>query len=179
MSATARLFRRFTDRTDEIDWEEVYTDQLPRVYNYFRYRFGDNMLAEDLTSTTFEKVWRHRLRYRRDLGAFSTWLFTVAKNVARDHLRKKSPAAYIEQLPAQHEGESPEDIVTRREEQDRLNYMLDRLPQRERELVALKYGAGLTNREIARQTGLSETNVGTILQRVVGRLRAEWERKNE
>jgi hypothetical protein len=43
MSATARLFRRFIDRTDEINWEEVYTDQLPRVYNYFRYRFGDDM----------------------------------------------------------------------------------------------------------------------------------------
>lgn len=179
MSATARLFRRFLDRTDEINWEEVYTDQLPRVYNYFRYRFGDDMLAEDLTATTFEKVWRYRLRYRKDLGAFSTWLFTVAKNVARDYLRKKFPAVYLEELPAQREAESPEDIVNRIGELNRLNYLLKQLPQRERELVALKYGAGLTNREIARQTGLSETNVGTILHRVVGRLREEWERKNE
>jgi RNA polymerase sigma-70 factor (ECF subfamily) len=53
--------------------------------------------------------------------------------------------------------------------------MLKELAIRERELIALKYGGGLTNREIARATGLSESNVGTILHRVVGRLRARWE----
>ena len=49
-----------------------------------------------------------------------------------------------------------------------------RLADRERELVALKYGAGLTNRDIARLTGLSETNVSTILSRVTHHLRAQW-----
>jgi len=53
--------------------------------------------------------------------------------------------------------------------------MLTQLPVRERELIALKYGGGLTNRVIAKTTGLSESNVGTILHRVVGRLRLQWE----
>ena len=55
----------------------------------------------------------------------------------------------------------------------RLSALLTHLEARERELVALKYGAGLTNRAIAELTGLSESNVGTILHRVVTRLRAE------
>ncbi len=56
---------------------------------------------------------------------------------------------------------------------------LNKFPDRERELVALKYGAELTNREIARMTGLSESNVGTILNRVVAKLRNEWEKNHE
>ena len=52
--------------------------------------------------------------------------------------------------------------------------LLAALPDRERELVALKYGAGLTNRAIARLTGLTESNVGTILHRAIVALRADW-----
>ena len=48
------------------------------------------------------------------------------------------------------------------------------LPEREREVIALRYGSGLTNRAIARLTGLSESNVGTILHRTVARLREAW-----
>ncbi len=72
-----------------------------------------------------------------------------------------------------------EEVVAEREDRARLAVLLARLPDRERELVALKYGAGLTNREIARLSGLSETNVGTILHRTVQRLREEWEEQDE
>jgi RNA polymerase sigma-70 factor (ECF subfamily) len=49
------------------------------------------------------------------------------------------------------------------------------LPERERELISLKYGADLNNREIAAITGLTESNVGTLLSRVLQRLREQWE----
>lgn len=52
---------------EEIDWEATYRENLPRVYNFFRYRLGDRALAEDLTAATFEKAWRGRSRFRRDL----------------------------------------------------------------------------------------------------------------
>ncbi len=72
----------------EADFERLYRVELPRIYNYFRYRVGDGQLAEDLTSETFEKAWRNRDRYRRDRAAFSTWLFTIARRVGQDHYRK-------------------------------------------------------------------------------------------
>jgi RNA polymerase sigma-70 factor (ECF subfamily) len=56
----------------------------------------------------------------------------------------------------------------------RLTALLATLPDRDRELLSLKYGAGLTNRAIARITGLSESNVGTIVHRAVQALRAAW-----
>ena len=158
----------------EADWDALYAEELPRVYNFFRYRVGDRAEVEDLTSITFVKAWRARHRFRRDLGAFSTWLFAIARNVATDHYRGARNHAPLEEAAHVTAGPTPEDEAEARSNFERLSALLERLPARERELVALKYGAGLTNRAIARATGLSESNVGTILHRTVETLRAEW-----
>ena len=160
----------------EIDFEEIYRVELPRVYNYFRYWVGNDQVAEDLTSETFEKAWRNRWRYRSDLAAFSTWLFTIARRVAQDHHRKKRDELPLEDITELLSNESLEDLIEQQADFAHLSVLLARLADRERELVALKYGAGLTNRAIARLSGLSESNVGVILHRAVQTLRSEWER---
>ncbi|HET9951327.1 MAG TPA: sigma-70 family RNA polymerase sigma factor [Candidatus Eisenbacteria bacterium] len=165
----------WTRQADEIDWDAAFAEALPRVYNFFRYRVGDGALAEDLTSLTFEKAWRGRDRYRRDRAAFGTWLFAVARNVAVDHFRSRRPTVPLEEAEDLPGGPTPEDLAVKRSDHERLGRLLARRPERERELLALKYGAECTNREIARTTGLSESNVGTILHRAVEALRADWE----
>ena len=164
---------------EEIDWEATYREYLPRVYNFFRYRLGDRAIAEDLTAATFEKAWRGRSRFRRDLSAFSTWLFTIARNVAIDHFHKREHEIPLEIVPEQADSISVEETVQRNHDFARLSSVLAQLPIRERELVAFKYGGGLTNREIARLTRLSESNVGVILYRVVEKLRVEMEDHHE
>jgi RNA polymerase sigma-70 factor (ECF subfamily) len=159
---------------DEADWDALYAEQLPRVYNFFRYRVGDGPEAEDLTSVTFEKAWRARHRYRRDLAAFSTWLLTIARNVAIDHYRRARVQVPLEEAEGVSAGASPEDLAVRRSDCERLSRLLGGLPAQKRELLALKYGAGMTNRAIARLTGLSESNVGTLLHRTIQELRADW-----
>jgi RNA polymerase sigma-70 factor (ECF subfamily) len=159
----------------EVDWEAVYAAELPRVYNFFRYRVGDGPVAEDLTSVTFEKAWRARHRYRRDLAAFGTWLLVIARRVAVDHWRSNRQHAPLEAAEEIAAGPTPEEIAERRSDLERLDGLLGTLPDRERELIALKYGGRMTNRAIAGLTGLTETNVGTILHRVVRDLRARWE----
>src|SRR6516164_6150373 len=69
----------------ELDWDTLYADLAPRVYNYFRYRLGTGADVEELTSRTFERAWRSRARYRHDLAGFSTWLFKIAQNVGIDY----------------------------------------------------------------------------------------------
>ncbi len=159
---------------DEVDWNEVYRHELPRVFNFLRYRIADRALAEDLTSKTFEKAWRGRASYRRDQVAFSTWLFTIARNVASDHFRRRRNEVPLDAAAEQLQAMGPEDGALRRSDQRRLAVLLAGLPERERELIALKIGAQATNRAIARITGLSESNVGTILHRIVQDLRARW-----
>ena len=158
----------------EIDWNSVYREELPRVYNFFRYRFGHTATAEDLTSLTFEKAWRARLRYRQGRAAVSTWLLAIARNVAVDHLRRARREVPIDDLQLASP-DTPETTVLRRDRLSKLATLLAALPERQRELLALKYGAGTTNRAIAKLTGLSESNVGTILNRTVEALRASWE----
>jgi RNA polymerase sigma-70 factor (ECF subfamily) len=160
---------------DEVDWDAVYAEQLPRVLNFFRYRCGNLADAEDLTSITFEKAWRGRDRYRRDKGAFSTWLFTIARHAAVDHHRARTPAVALDEAVAVAAGgATPEDESALRSDAARLTALLPTLTDRDRELIALKYGAEMTNRDIARATGLSESNVGTILYRAVQALRERW-----
>lgn len=158
----------------EPDWDAVYADQLPRVYNFFRYRFGVTADAEDLTARTFEKAWRARHRYRRDVAAFSTWLLSIARNVATDHVRARRPLVALEEAATMAATGTPEDDAVRHSNGERLAVLLQSLPERERELLAMKYGAGMTNRAIATATGLTESNVGTIVHRAVGTLRERW-----
>lgn len=174
MSVWSRTLQR-AEIAAEVDWDGVYAEQLPRVYNFFRYRVGNSAIAEDLTAATFEKAWSGRARYRQDLGAFSTWLFTIAHHVAVDYFRQRRDDAPLDDILAYDDGSSPHDTVQQRSDVARLRVLLAGLSERERELVALKYGAELTNREIARLTGLSESNVGTLLHRITLRLRAAWE----
>ena len=171
----SRFFDKLLSPAREVDWEAVYREELPRVYNFFLYRTGDERQAEDLTAETFEKAWRNRGRYRHDLAAFSTWLFTIARHAAIDAARRSRPEIPLETVREAAADETVEGSLQQRLDFERLSILLARLPDRERELVALKYGAGLTNRAIARLSGLSESNVGTILHRVTQGLRLAWE----
>jgi RNA polymerase sigma-70 factor, ECF subfamily len=160
--------------TNDLDWDAIYADQAHRVYNYFRFRMGTEADVAELTSRTFERAWRSRARYRRDLAGFATWLFTIAKNVGVDYLHDRRSHLPIETaLTVAAEG-TPEKDAERRSDLSRLALLTQHLSDRERELIALKYGAELTNRLIARLTGLSESNVGSILHRVVRSLREKW-----
>jgi RNA polymerase sigma-70 factor, ECF subfamily len=159
---------------EAVDWDAVYREEMPRVFSYFRYRGFERAMAEDLTSATFEKAWRARDRYRRDRAAVSTWLLAIARNAAIDHLRRSRPAVPLDEASLRDE-ETPETAALREAQSRRLQVLLAALPERERELLALKYGAGATNRAIATITGLGESNVGTILHRTVGALRARWD----
>ena len=113
------------------------------------------------------------------MGAFSTWLFTIARNAATDHFRRNGRDVLLEAVRELQDPTSLEEIAQREHDFAKLNTLLSQLPARERELIALKYGAELNNREIAQLTHLSESNVGTILHRVVEKLRVEMEVDHE
>ena len=178
MAIVETLFGRLwaTSATDAVDWEAVYAEQLPRVYNFFRYRLGD-AAAEDLTATTFLKAWTARGRYRADRAGTSTWLMAIARNVAVDHWRSRRNVVPLEEAEGMPAADDPAAAAEHGSDVQRLEVLLSGLPERERELVALKYGAEMTNRAIAELTGLSESNVGTLLHRTVVRLRGEWDRE--
>ncbi|HJY41299.1 MAG TPA: sigma-70 family RNA polymerase sigma factor [Steroidobacteraceae bacterium] len=160
--------------TGEVDWDALYADHLPRIYNYFRFRLAAQADVEDLTARTFEKAWSARDRYRRDLAGFATWLYRIAHNLCIDHLRSRREHAPLDAASVIAAERTPEIDAERRSDLTRLAALTASLSDRERELIALKYGAGLSNRAIAPLVNLSESNVGTILHRTVQALRSQW-----
>lgn len=154
----------------------IYDHYFPRVYNYVRYRVGDAEMADDLTAQVFERALVSIGRYRPERGPFAAWLFAIARNAVSDCLRAQRRRRWLslEVLRDRASTEpQPEEVAIRDETRAELLAAVARLSDRERDLIALKFAAGLTNRRIAKLTGLSESNVGVILYRAMRRLRAE------
>jgi RNA polymerase sigma factor (sigma-70 family) len=169
------------DPSDARVFAAIYEQHMPGVYRYVRYRVGNVHLAEDLTSTIFEKALTNFRRYRSDRAAILTWLMTIARNTIIDHFRRQGRRQEMTlddagEVPSTND--SPEQEAIKKEELRRLHFCLDRLSSQEQEIVSCKFGAEMKNRQVARTLQLSESNVGTILFRAVLKLRdcfREWE----
>jgi RNA polymerase sigma-70 factor (ECF subfamily) len=161
---------------DSDTFTDLYESYTYAVFNYCLFRVNDRAAAEDLTADTFERAWRARHRYQADRAAFSTWLFTIARRVVTDWQRRRARRSWFRLWEQQPDGEpSLESQLEESEEQQRLRQLVLKLGQPEQELIALKFGAGMTNREIAPVVGKSETAVGTAIYRIMQKLRAQWE----
>jgi len=153
---------------------ELYDEYLDRVFRYIQYRVNNIQLAEDLTSTVFEKALVNFGKYSQEKASFSTWIFSIARNVVIDHYRvnRKRQAVSLEEVTAKSsDAVSPEEELERKDERERLHMCLAELSQEEREIIRLKFGAELNNRQIGKMLGLSESNVGTRLYRAIRKMR--------
>jgi RNA polymerase sigma-70 factor (ECF subfamily) len=150
----------------------LYQRTYPGVLGFLRLLVGSPDVAEDLTAQTFEKALRHFDEVRAPESA-SAWLFRIARNVAADYSRRAKPTVSLERLlPEEHpQAEAVEEEAIAREERRTLLTHLSRLPEREREVIGLKFVARLSNREIARVLQMPEGTVGSTLYRALRRLR--------
>jgi RNA polymerase sigma-70 factor (ECF subfamily) len=168
-------FRVQEPTLDKTAFEELYSEYLPRVFNYVSYRVGDQKAAEDITAEVFERALKHLHTYRADRGAFSTWLFKIARNLISNHLRtqrRRPEALSLETYPAiAVSSPSAEQATIEAERLRQVQASLKRLPEREQEIVALKFGFGLGNGEIARLMHLNPNHVGVLLHRALHMLR--------
>lgn len=150
---------------------QIYQQYYGKIYKYTLYRVGDHCIAEDLVSEVFEKVVGKYYTYNPEKSKLSTWLFTIVNNVIINYYKKNTHHAEPLELGELASSYSLEDLVLEREQKDQLLKAILGLPEQQRNIIALKFGAGLTNREISQMTDLTESNVGTILYRALKQLR--------
>ena len=168
-SSTAELFGR------------LYEQYLPRIFQYVSYRVGDRTTAEDLTSDIFNKALTSFAKYDSGKAAFSTWIFSIAHNTLIDYYRGRSRKQKLQEEAEPNllaSSISPEEELAHTEEIRKLRECFSLLKSKEQELISLKFSGEMTNREISQVTGLSESNVGTILCRALRKLRdsfLEWQ----
>jgi RNA polymerase sigma-70 factor (ECF subfamily) len=160
----------------EDDFIHLYQSHLDRVFNYVRYRLG-SAEAEDVTADIFVHAWARRREYDPHRGTPGAWLWAIARNMVTDRLRRHRPR-YVElsaDLAGRH---NPPVEVEEEEEWRQVRGALVQLPAVDQEVIALRFGAGHTNRTIAELTGLSEANVAQRLRRALRKMRTHLQRDN-
>ena len=173
MSAT-----KITESTRET-FEALYDEYMPKVFKYIQYKVSNMQLTEDLTSVVFEKALTNFGRYSKDKAAFSTWVFSIARNTVIDHYRSRGrqQTVSLENVVIDIESKDPlpDEQLDKKEEIRKLHLCLSKLSAQEKELISLKFSSELNNRQIAKMLGLSESNVGTRLYRAVRKLRDSFQ----
>jgi len=154
--------------TDTPSFDALYREHAADVFAYAMSILRERTAAEDVTMAAFERAYRRRRAFDRRRGSERAWLFTIARNAALDELRQRKRTSPLFGEPA--------DVAVAGNEEDPLQRAavraaLAKLDPRDRELVAMKFLAGMSNAEIADVLGTSATNAGTRLHRVVVKLR--------
>jgi RNA polymerase sigma-70 factor (ECF subfamily) len=156
-------------RADPESFAELYRRTFPRVYAYVASLLRDRSAAEEVTAQAFERAYRRRSSYRPGRGPVDAWLFGIARNAALDELRRRGRSArFEEEVPV---AEAADDLGEGLLRRATVRAALASLEPRERDLIALKFAGGLSNAEIARVLGMSESNAGTRLHRTIEKLR--------
>jgi RNA polymerase sigma factor (sigma-70 family) len=152
-------------------FESLYRASRHDVYAYVMTLLRDPVAAEDVTALAFERAYRRRRTFDRRRGEERAWLFGIARNAALDELRRRRRVATLlsdpEDTAEASDADGPE-VALRR---TAVQAAVAQLSGREREIVALKLHAGLSNAELARVLGVTESNAGTVLYRTMEKLR--------
>ena len=146
-------------------FQQLFRHYVPRVKSYMMRRGADPQLAEELAQETMLMVWRKAALYSVEKGSPSTWIFTIARNLRIDRLRREFA---WQELPEGHaeiaSGDTPPDeAVSEAERKVRVLAALEGLPADQHEVVSLSYVEGLSHSEIAVRLGVP---LGTVKSRM-------------
>jgi RNA polymerase sigma-70 factor, ECF subfamily len=154
-----------------LDFDALYRASRDDVYAYVATLLRDRGAAEDVTAAAFERAYRKQRLFKPGRGSERAWLFGIARNAALDELRRRKRTAALTAEPADLLAALPEDDAELALRRAAVRTALAALEPRDRELVALKFHAGLSNAEIAGVLGVSVSNAGTQLHRAMTKLR--------
>jgi len=163
--AMSDLLQRVAQSRDVEAFRELFEFYGPRVKSYMMRQGADATTAEDLAQDTLLTVWRKAHLYSGEKGSATTWIFTIARNLRIDRLRRE---VSWQPLPENQDEEAsdapdPEQEVTERERRDKVRAVLATLPPDQSEVVVLSYVEGLSHTEIASRLDLP---LGTVKSRM-------------
>ncbi len=151
---------------DDDAFEQLYAAEASALFSFLAYRTGDRSLAEDLLADAFERALRGRYNARK--GSAKTWLYAIALNVLRDHMRRAAAESRAYERVVDGAARDPfADVEVR----DELMRGLTQLSAEEREAISLRFGAGLTVPEMATVLGEPLTTVEGRVYRALRKLR--------
>lgn len=155
---------------------EFYLRHRDAVFRYLRARCRNEDVALDLTASCFEKALPALPRYEPRGAGVRVWLLRIARNAAVDHDRRRRPLVSFWRMDTDQRSHEPgpEDIAVSRDEAARLRRRLLDLPEIQRDALAMRYGAGLTAREVAAVIGKQEEATQKLISRALARLKEAY-----
>jgi RNA polymerase sigma-70 factor (ECF subfamily) len=160
---------------DPGDFAAIYEEYFELIYSYVFYRLQNSESADDITAQVFEEALKNWGRYQPERASLATWLFAIARNTVNKHFRSQKIRQWISLetiAPATADNAPPiEEVIIKNEKLAKLMRLVSGLNERQRDVLGLKFGARLSNRQIAELTGLSPSNVGVTLYRTLNNLR--------
>ncbi len=159
------LARIAFDRSDEA-FRKLFDDFGPRIKSYMMRQGADAGTAEELAQETLLTVWSKAALYSSEKGSAASWIFTIARNLRIDRIRRRTP---WQELGEEHasaipsDEEAPDEAVSLRQRQVRVQSVLRTLPPDQLEVVTLAFIDGLSHSEIADRLGLP---LGTVKSRI-------------
>lgn len=162
---TDLLSRIATDRSDEA-FRSLFEEYGPRVKNYMLRQGADPAQAEDLAQETLITVWRKASLYSPEKGSAAAWIYTIARNLRTDHIRRRRVWHELTEEQAQaipSEDTPADEAVDARIRQARVQAVLTDLPPDQLEVVSLAFMEGLPHGEIAERLSLP---LGTVKSRI-------------
>ena len=156
---------------DRAMFEKFY----PKIYNYIYYRVLHRETTEDLTGEVFYKALAFGPSFDERKASYKTWLFTIAHNVVANHYRDRKNNFSLDSSEDLAADSDVEDTAEQKEDFRRLHELLATLPEREREVIALRYWGELSYKEIAARTGLNVNSIGPIISRSIVSLKKLWQ----
>jgi RNA polymerase sigma-70 factor (ECF subfamily) len=171
------LSRIASDRSDEA-FRALFEEFGPRVRNFMLRQGVDPELADDLAQETLITVWRKAGLYSADKGSTSTWIYTIARNLRTDHIRRQR---VWQELTEQHAASLPsndtpaDDVVAEQQRQARVQAVLKSLPPEQVDVVTLAFMEGLPHPEIAARLSLPLGTVKSRIRLAYQKLRASLE----
>jgi RNA polymerase sigma-70 factor (ECF subfamily) len=161
----AALLFRVAESRDRAAFATVFDHFAPRVKSFMMRKGASPELAEDLVQETMIAVWSKAALYSPERGAASTWVFTIARNLRIDRLRRESSAHFVdlENFDAPSEDASGDEVLNRSQEDAQVARALAQIPPEQRELLILSYVEDVPQSMIAERLKLP---LGTVKSRM-------------
>jgi RNA polymerase sigma-70 factor (ECF subfamily) len=171
VTSTLTLPRTASRAAGALDFDALYRSSRDDIYAYAATLLRDRASAEDVTAAAFERAYRRQKSFDPDRGSERAWLFGIARHAALDELRRRKRHATLAADPPDTAGAGGDEFTAAVVDRAVVRAALGKLKVRDREIIALRFHAGLDTAEVARVLGTTPTNAGTLLHRAMTKLR--------
>jgi RNA polymerase sigma-70 factor, ECF subfamily len=165
MSDESELLKRIAENRDRASFARLFDHYAPRVKSFMMRKGASPEQAEDLVQETMIAVWSKAGMYVADRGSVTTWIFTIARNLRIDRLRREKTSLFtdIDDYDAESSDVPQDDAMSRLQEDSQVAKALAQIPEEQRALLILSYVEDLPQSEIATRLRIP---LGTVKSRM-------------